>query len=418
MRVYFSAIGGVGIGPLALIAKDLGMDVLGSDVAETSITAEIAAKGIPIIMGQSQGAIKAEHAKKPIDWLVYSSSLPHDHPELVFAREAGIRVSKRDDFICEITKAEGLKMLAIAGTHGKTSTTGMAVWLMKELGQAVSYSIGTQLTWGPMGAYQKDSTYFVYECDEYDRNFLSFHPRLSLLTSVDYDHPDIYPTRTDYQAAFRQFCGQSEAIIAWERDAAAIELAHKSNATLFDISGVDLGSITLAGEHVRQNAWLAIQAIGSITGEAVSKLTEIMNRFPGTTRRFEKVAANIYSDYAHHPAEIRATLQMARELSDDVIVVYQPHQNERQHAIKSEYGDCFASASKVYWTPTYLTRENEKLAVLTPAQLISSLSTNNAVPAELDLDLARTLKAEAASGKLILALGAGPIDSWVRGHLA
>jgi UDP-N-acetylmuramate--alanine ligase len=198
-----------------------------------------------------------------------------------------------------------------------------------------------------MGGHQKDSHLFIYECDEYDRNFLAFHPKTSILTSIDYDHPDIYPTRESYQAAFRDFCDQSQNVICWQKDADVIGLASGTNTKIID-DDTDLQAITLAGDHTRQNAWLAIQAVQELTNTPLEKLVEIINRFPGTGRRFEKLANNIYSDYAHHPAEIKATLQMARELSDEVIVLYQPHQNTRQHAIKAAYTDSFKQAAKVY----------------------------------------------------------------------
>ncbi len=417
MRVYFSGISGVAIGPLAMIAQDLGMDVLGSDVAESAITKSVAARGIPVSIGQSQGFIEKEHAKATITWFVYTAALPHDHPELVFAREHNIRVSKRDEFINEILKAKGLQMIAIAGTHGKTTTTAMTTWLFKQLHIPISYSIGTQLSWAPMGAFQAGSNYFVYECDEYDRNFLNFRPHVSLLTSIDYDHPDTYPSQSDYDAAFNDFIEQSETVIGWEEDMVRFSNSNQRNRTILDPNEASIKAITLAGEHNRFNAWLAISAVSKLTNTPTSELITLMNNFPGTARRFEKLAENIYTDYGHHPVEIRATLQLSHELNDHVVVVYQPHQNVRQHAVADQYQDCFAGADTVYWTPTYLTREDASQTTLSPEQLIQKLTTNNARPAELDIALAEKLKSIAADGTLVLVLGAGPIDEWARNHL-
>jgi UDP-N-acetylmuramate--alanine ligase len=115
-------------------------------------------------------------------------------------------------------------LIAIAGTHGKTTTTAIAVWLFKQLNMPVSYSVGAKISFGDMGAFDPSSKYFVYECDEFDRNFLAFHPYLSIISGVSYDHHEIFPTLENYQQAFRDFIGQSEWTIAWKQDANRLQL--------------------------------------------------------------------------------------------------------------------------------------------------------------------------------------------------
>ena len=417
MRVFFSGIGGVGIGPLAMIAQDAGMSVVGTHAEKTDITSMLIERGIDVELQVSSEHLEAEHFIEPIDWLVYSSAIPNDHPELNFARAHNIRTSKRDEFINEVVQVESLKMIAVAGTHGKTTTTAMIVWLFQQLELPVSYSIGTTISFGAPGAYQKGSEYFVYECDEYDRNFLHYHPYISLVTMVDYDHPDTYPTKDEYVAAFQQFTQQSEWVYSWQDDEPKLNGADLDNFIILDERDNEIDTIKLAGRHNRENAWQAIQVVSEVTEESIAKLIQIMNSFPGTSRRFEKISENTYSDYAHHPAEIRATLQLANELNDRVIVLYQPHQNTRQHAIADEYKDSFAQANKVYWAPTYLTREDDSLPELSPEQLITKLDTNNAVACELSSELADTLKKQAQDGALVLVMGAGPIDGWARENL-
>ncbi len=413
MRVFFSGVGGVGIGPLALIAQDAGFDVIGTSSVANSITHELSEHGLDIEYQTSDAHLEAEHFIEPIDWLVHSSAIADDHPELVFARQHGIRVTKRDAFINELLRSHSLQMVAIAGSHGKTTTTAMVTWLFKELGEPVSYSIGSQIPFGAIGQYDKESQYFVYECDEYDRNFLHFHPYMSLITSVDYDHPDSYPTPQDYDQAFQTFAEQSEWLTYWKTDQSLFG-DRTDSVTVLDESAPEIGKITLPGLHNRQNAWQAIAAVSELTETPVDKLIEIINRFPGTARRFEKLEENIYTDYAHHPAEIAATLQLAAEVNPQIVAVYQPHQNTRQHAVADEYKDCFKLAQKVYWAPTYLTREDTSLPTLSQEELIAKLSTNNAEPVDLNDDLADVLAAAAANGKLVVILGAGPIDDWAR----
>jgi len=182
MNIYFSGLGGVGIGPLVEIARDAGHTIMGSDLTDSLITKELRSQGVMVNIGQDGSFLQKSHTVTPIDWFVYTSALPDDHAELLLARELGIRMSKRDEFLAYILQEKDLKLIAIAGTHGKTTTTGMMVWLMKQLGLPVSYSVGTTISFGPSGQFDPKSEYFIYECDEYDRNFLNFHPYLSLIT--------------------------------------------------------------------------------------------------------------------------------------------------------------------------------------------------------------------------------------------
>lgn len=410
MNIYFSGIGGVGIGPLAQIAHDAGYNVVGSDLTEGLVTTELRKKGIEVAIGQDGSFLTSQHTASPIDWFVYTSALPDTHPELVLAKQLGIRIAKRDELLAHIIDEKKLKLIAVSGTHGKTTTTGMIVWLTKYFGIPISYSIGTTLTWGPSGQYTPGSTYFVYECDEFDRNFLHFHPFVSIVTSLEHDHPDTYPTSGEYFAAFRQFAKQSESLFTWDvymstfGDAANITYLHESNPML-----------RLHGEHNRRNASLILAALKQF-GLPAKYAADGLNKFPGTNRRFEKLGDNLYTDYGHTPAEIAATLQMARELSDNVVLVYQPHQNIRQHEIRNQYTDAiFKDAETVYWLPTYLSRENPDLPVLTPEMLTARLSDIHI--AEPNDDLWQHIQTARDAGKLVLCMGAGTIDGWVRTKL-
>ena len=231
MNIYFSGIGGVGIGPLAQIAKDAGHTVLGSDTNEGLITSELKRSGVNVNIGQDGSFLKEQQKIAPLDWFVYTAALPKDHPEIIAAKELGIRSGKRDEFLADFIESHNLKLIAISGTHGKTTTTGMAVWALKQLGVPTSYSVGSTLSFGPSGAYTPGSEYFVYECDEFDKNLLHFHPYLSLLTSIDYDHPDTYPTEEDYRETFRKYINQSNHTIAWSDDLRYLNQASNSSIT-------------------------------------------------------------------------------------------------------------------------------------------------------------------------------------------
>ncbi|MCE7936266.1 hypothetical protein DYH10_00525 [Candidatus Saccharibacteria bacterium CPR2] len=414
MHIYFSGIGGVAIGPLALFAKDAGFEVSGSDIVQSRYTKIIENAGIRVAIGQTGQEIVDLHEKKPIDWLVATAALPENHPEINFARQKGIRISKRDEFLNYVIKEKTLKILAVAGTHGKTTTTGMLIWLFKAFGIPVSYTIGTNVSFGPSGQYQSGSNWFVYEADEFDRNFLRFQPKVSVITKVDYDHPDTYATIEDYKNAFIEFIKQSQETYLWKKDCEYLNISPSQKLHCIDDTSV-LDTLNLPGIHNRENAMLAFNIFTTLFADiSKEKILGSLNNFPGTERRFEKLAQNIYTDYAHHPTEIRAALQTASEVSSSILVVYQPHQNKRQVRLQDEYQDCFNLAKKVYWLPTYISREVDK-NILTQEQLISKLSNSgNVQPTQMNGALAKLIVNHQKNGDLVLILGAGDVDDWIR----
>lgn len=413
MNIYFSGIGGVAIGPLSEIALDAGYGVQGSDEKSGLVSDRVAKRGVPISIGPQDGHyLRERHEQQPIDWLIHTAALPKDHPELVLAQELGIKTTKRDELIAHIITEKNLKLIAVTGTHGKTTTTGMIVWLAKYFGISVSYSIGTTLAWGPSGRLAPGSEYFVYECDEFDRNFLHFNPYVSIVTSLEHDHVDTYPTEKSYLEAFRQFSKQSESLITWRGYSAVF--GDENHVTYLDEIHP---AVSLRGEHNRRNGSLILAALETFNLPA-KQAASGLNQFPGTDRRFERLADNLYTDYGHTPTEITATLQMAREASDQVVLVYQPHQNIRQHQIRDEYKNTFLDAEKIYWLPTYLSREDPSLNTLTPEELVSGLKNHeSAEVADLDGGLWKKINAHRTDGKLVLVMGAGEVDSWVRNQL-
>jgi UDP-N-acetylmuramate--alanine ligase len=434
MKVYFSGIGGVGLGPLAEIATDGGYEVVGSDAYVSTMYTQLQSRGAEVSTDQSGEFLEKCYRTHPIDWFVHTSALPTDHPELLKAKQLGIKITKRDVFLSQFIQDKKLRLLAVAGTHGKTTTSGMLTWLFTHYALPISYSVGSTLSFGPSGKYDPNSTFFVYECDEYDRNFLQFFPEVSLIPAYDYDHPDIYLTEQDYAIAFLQFFSQSENLVLWSQDAqkfkgpllALVENSvpdhHLEQVIECTEESVPVAALPIDGAHNRRNAWLAAEVFGRFVAgktdvNAIQKIAHSLKDFPGTGRRFEKLADNIYTDYAHHPAEIKATLQMALELNPHVVIVYQPHQNVRQHEIKNDYFDAFEGAQKIYWLPTYLSREKPELHVLHPEELITMLDQPSlAEPADMNDALWLAIKKHTDEGVLVICMGAGTIDEWVRRH--
>jgi UDP-N-acetylmuramate--alanine ligase len=426
MHIYFSGIGGGGVGPLALIARQAGYTVSGSDKQDSAYIAQLRANGIEDIhIGQTYEAIQELHTRKPIDWYVYSSAVVFEHadfPELRFCKEQNIHTSKRDELLNQIIKDKNLKLIAVAGTHGKTTTTAMLVWLFQQLNIPLSYSVGTKIPFGPMGAYAEGSEYFVYECDEFDRNFLAFEPYLSLITGVSWDHHEIFPTREDYQQAFHEFIGQSQHTLLWQEDADYLGNMPGNSLTVLDSSDPAIHHIAIPGQYNRLDAWLSIQALHRLTRTPLDTLREHTDRFPGLRQRMEQLTPSLYTNYAHTPEKIRggmsAALEIAAQDNKEVVIIYEPLTNRRQHYIKDSYGDCFNGAKKLYWIPTYLAREDPDLPILTPQQLIQHLPDPSiAEPAELDENLQARIEEHMKNGDLVVAVGAsggGSLDEWLR----
>lgn len=335
MNVYFSGIGGSGISSLAHIALDSGLAVFGSDSQSNSSVQSLIARGATITIEQNFNEIQQIHQSHPIDWIVRTAGLPVNHPHIYFAKQNKIKITKRDEFINWIIIKNNLKLIAVAGTHGKTTTTGMLVWIFKQLKLPVSYLIGSQVSFGQSGAYEKDSKFFVLECDEFDKNFLKYNPFGTIITTIDFDHPDIYKNIQDYRNAFAQYFSKVTQVgVAYKDHLLKAKLLKQFNRLPIHLSinskEIDLlakGNLSLAGLHNRQNAMLAVLMMDQIIDDIqiqnssqistkIEYLISLVNTFPGTYRRFEKITNNVFSDYAHHPDEIKATLNMAKELQN------------------------------------------------------------------------------------------------------
>jgi len=430
MNIYISGISGTGMGPLALMAKNAGYQVFGSDRSRGAISYELDQANIPFEVGNQDGSfLKQIHESHHLDWFVYTSALPEEHPELKLAKFLGLKISKRDELTAYLVKTLGLKMIAIAGTHGKTTTTAMLIWATQKLQLPAAYIVGSTLSFAPSGSYHPNDQYFIYEADEYDRNFLYYEPWLSLITFVSYDHPDIYPSEADYHQAFLQFEKQSQSLIFASPAATPPNLSILSGHPL-QVLNIPDPRFTLAGSARREDANLVFHAIKQILADqsdhsqiSDQQILDILNQFPGVGRRFERLKDGLYSDYAHHPEEIKATVEIAKEEAEKlgktgVVVVYEPHQNTRQHEVFHLYKNAFQGVDHLFWLPTYLTRENQSLKIFTPSDFIKTLDNQvAAISAELNEDLKSKLKDLHQQNYLIILMSAGPADQWFRDEL-
>lgn len=425
MHIFFSGIGGTGIGPLALVAHQAGYEVSGSD-KQTSLYVEYVKKhGITdVTIGQSYQDIAADHARKPIDWYVYSSAVAieqPDAPEFAFCREHGIRMSKRDELLNQILKEQDLKLIAVAGTHGKTTTTAMTIWALKQLGIPIGYILPAKSSFAEMGDFEPGARYFVYECDEFDRNFLHYHPHLSVIPGIDWDHPDIYPTRESYYRAFREFIDQSDVTVTWQSDNDRLGGELGSHNIILNDADPAIDQLRLVGHVNRRNAWQVAHALEGLTDNPTKQLLEVLEKFPGVSRRFEEIAPGLFSDYAHTPEKIKGALQLGHEVAgNNLVVVYEGLHNTRQHFIHNELAQLFDGVKQLYIVPSYLAREDQSLALLTPEKLregLSEVAQSKTEAAKLDSELKTHIMGHLSAGDTVLCLTAGggnSLDEWLR----
>jgi UDP-N-acetylmuramate--alanine ligase len=251
---------------------------------------------------------------------------------------------------------------------------------------------------------------------------LAFSPLLSVITGISWDHHEIYPTREDYQSAFREFISQSGRTVMWQEDFDYLELDSPVNLVVQSSDSPIIQLIQLKGLYNRLDAWLAVQTVHRFSDAPIGKLVGLVNAFPGLTRRMEEIRPNLYSDYAHTPEKIRGALSVAMEIAETekraVVVIYEPLTNRRQHYIIKDYKDCFDGATKVYWLPSYLAREDPKQRVIEPAELIAKLADPKlARPAKIGPELKEVIDKHLSSGDMVVGIcggGGNSLDEWLR----
>ena len=239
---------------------------------------------------------------------------------------------------------------------------------------------------------------------------------------MSWDHHEIYPTREEYQQAFKEFIDQSAWTEIWQEDYDYLELMPNDHYAIMDDSNPDIDKLRLSGRYNRLDAWLAASAVRQLSQEPLEKIIKLVNQFPGVSRRMEQIIPNLYSDYAHTPEKIRGALSVATEMvakkGQKVVVIYEPLTNRRQHHMLNDYKDSFAGADKVYWLPSYLAREDPGQRIIPPEELISHLDDPSiAEPAKRDAKLKNIIQEHLDNGDMVVGLAGGggnSLDDWLR----
>jgi UDP-N-acetylmuramate--alanine ligase len=338
-RLHFIGIGGAGMSGLALVCKELGATVTGSDRASSSYIERLRAAGIEPAIGHDAGNLP-EGAE-----VVVSTAIAPDNPELSLARERGLPVAHRGHLLAELCGEK--RLIAVAGTHGKTTTTAMLVWALRALGADPAFFVGGEVPGlGPGDAVANagwgDGEWVVAEADESDKSFLDLQPEIAVVTNVEMDHHSHWGSLAELRDAFAEFTGEAKAVAQPE--------------------DVDLTpALAVPGHHNILNARAALAAV-ELAGFDIGAAAEALADFPGVHRRLElkgtSHGARIYDDYAHHPTEVRAALSALRELGPErLVAVFQPHLYSRTKAFAEEFGAALSLADEVAVLDVYPARE-------------------------------------------------------------
>ncbi len=426
---------------LADILIEMGHNVSGSDREMSETTAYLQSRRIEIFKGH------AKENLKDVDIVVYSSAVPKDNPEMMQAKEKNIPVIRRAEMLGQLMqKKEGI---AIAGTHGKTTTTSMTGQILIDAGLDPTVVVGGKMQNLQTNARLGNGQFFVAEADEYDRSFLALHSRISVITSLEEDHLDIYEDLDDLKKTFLKFANQTSfdgLSILCADDSNVMELKNKINSTtityglsaLSDIRAQNIrfenGKTTfdlyvqgkqkaeiemlLPGNHNISNA-LAAVAVGLELDIPLEKVKKALAQFKGVQRRFEfkgEVGGILfYDDYAHHPSEVSATLSAAKAgWKNHIVVVFQPHLFSRTRDFYKEFANALEIADKVILAEIYPAREKPIEGVT--SQLIADVMSEKVEYVPLNERLVESICSSLKTGDLVLTMGAG--DIWKYGEQA
>ena len=422
-QIWFIGIKGTGMAALALVLKDLGFDVAGSDIAKYTFTQE------PLIKaGIKISSFAADNIKDNGQVIVKGNAFKADNVEVQACESKNVTWQSYPDTVEEIIKMH--TSIGVSGTHGKTSTTGLLAHVLGEAAPT-SYLIGDG-----EGKGVKNSRFFVYEADEYRRHFLAYHPDYQIMTNIDFDHPDYFKDQADYTSAFQTAAQQTQkGLFVWggnshlkqlkadcpkytygfdsDDDFQAVAITRSTHGSSFTVlnHGQNIGHFTihLFGDHNILNA-TAVIAVAYTEKIPLADIQQGLLTYQGAKRRFSEKDfkdINIIDDYAHHPTEMRATIQAARQKFPDkrLVVVFQPHTFSRTKKYASDFEEILRGVDKAYITPIYASAR-EKSGDITSDDLVAKIPGAEVIDLDNIADLAQN------KDSVIVFMGAGDITKY------
>lgn len=445
--IHLVGIGGSGMSGLARLLVSKGCRVSGSDLRPSEATRDLERRGARVSFGH-----RIENLPEHVDILVRSAAVKDDNPEVQLAKERNVKILKYAQMLGELSREKDT--VAICGTHGKTTTTGMLATILEVAGMAPTYLLGSPLVHtGTNSSYGK-GPHFVVEACEYDRSFLNLSPKNVIVTNVEEDHLDYYRDLDDIMSAFEEFCskvpaggkifpcvdhanaarlaqafkGLSETTaLHAEADWRARNIGYRDGALRFEV--VKYGKVfdefllSVPGLHNVSNA---LQAIACATHLGVGKelIQLALTQFRGTRRRMEHVGETslgtpVFDDYAHHPTEIQATLKALKEkfTGRKIWCVFQPHQHSRTRTLFKDFVRCFNDADVVLVPDIYAARdEAADRDSVNSKDLVTAINENGKPALYMSSfdEIVDFVKTKVNSNSLVVMMGAGNIDEAAR----
>lgn len=432
MRVHFIGIGGIGVSALAQYYLAQGWRISGSDAMRSEITDDLKKKGAKIFIGQ-----RAQNIKNP-DLVICSAAIKPNHPELVEAKKKGVKTQLYSQAVGELTKK--YFTIAVAGSHGKSTTTALIGLILVKAGLDPTIIIGTKLREleGPP-FYAREgrsfssgnnfrlgqSKYLVLEADEYARSFHNYFPKIAVLTNIDKEHLDIYKNLAGVLAGFRKYLKNvSEYVVANKEDDNILSAVRCKLPAKVIWYGRSQRKLSVPGVHNQFNAEAAWQAV-KLLGVKKAVAEKVLAGYQGAWRRLEELKIktsldlHIYSDYAHHPTEIKATLQALREKYPQrkLVCVFQPHQQDRLNRLFKEFTTAFKDADKTILYPLYKVKGRDTIG-RTSADLVKTINRPAVLYADNFKEVLKLIRPDMESNPVIVFMSAGDLDDKVRRYLA
>lgn len=411
MKIYCSGIGGIGLSAYAALQNASGHDVSGSDKHTTALTEDLTSQGI-VVHDTQDGS----HVPKDADVFVYSEAIPEDAPERVKAKDYGIRQVSYFAALGELSKDH--RVIAVCGTHGKSTTTAMAANVLIDAGLDPTVVVGTKVPQLDGRNWRKgESDIFLLEACEYRGSFLNLHPNVILMTNVDGDHFDAFDSVEDYQQAYKEFLArlpEDGIIITHMDDLDCLSIAESARREIRDADEHQAVTLSVPGNHMMQNAKLV-----SVLAEYLGVESEqSLQGFSGTWRRMEikgdtEQGVTVVDDYAHHPLEISATVAAAKEAYPGrrIVCLFQPHTHDRAIRFYQDFLICFDGADLVVTTDIYDARpdiENDTVDIQQFTSDIHAESMYGGALSEAKKLLEETVLQQ---GDVLLVMGAGDVTS-------
>ena len=438
-HIHFVGIGGIGMSGIARLFLRRGVKVSGSDIKESGIISELRQCGAEVFLGHSADNLRGA------DVIVYTSAVNEENPEITEARKRGLPLLKRAEALAE--PMTGRSVIAVTGSHGKTTTTSLASCLLMEAGLSPVVSVGGILRNINTNACDGDGKFFVAEADESDGSFLYYKPRYSIVTNIDREHLDYYKDFAHVLESYGRFISQTDkdgCVFGCADDANVAGLLrgyggkkiffgmgrendiYPENVRLDGLSstfecryrGRDAGSfrLPLGGMHNVGNA-LSVIALGFELGIDRDVICRALNGYQGSKRRleikFQDSEHILIDDYAHHPTEIKATLSAVRQLKRQrVVAVFQPHRYTRTSLLSGEFCGCFGDADYLVLTDIYSAGERpiEGVSGEELCRMVASANPGKRVVFVPKEEIAARITALLLPGDCVITLGAGDIS--------